>query len=141
MAENPEIGKTVDAGGIATNCHDQGGGAPVVLLHGSGPGVTAWANWRLVLPPLAERFRVIAPDARGHGRSAHVGAGGYYHFPDYVSDLDGLVTELGLHAPTVVGHSMGGTVSCWFAAARPSAAAVRVRLRRGTGAAATCCET
>ena len=37
MTDNPEIGNTIDAGGIATNCHDQGNGAPVLLLHGSGP--------------------------------------------------------------------------------------------------------
>ena len=46
----PEIGQTVDADAIATNVHLAGSGDPVLLLHGSGPGVTAWANWRLVMP-------------------------------------------------------------------------------------------
>jgi 2-hydroxymuconate-semialdehyde hydrolase len=35
--------------------HDLGSGAPVLLIHGSGPGVTAWANWRLVMPELAKQ--------------------------------------------------------------------------------------
>ena len=63
----PELGKTVVAAGIATNVHDAGSGRPVVLLHGSGPGVSAWANWRLTLPALSQRRRVIAPDLVGFG--------------------------------------------------------------------------
>ena len=50
-----------------TNVHDQGKGFPVVLLHGSGPGVTAWANWRLSIPALSKERRVIAPDLMGFG--------------------------------------------------------------------------
>ena len=57
-ASNPEIARTVEAGGISTNCHDVGAGTPVLMIHGSGPGVSAWVNWRLVMPSLAERFRV-----------------------------------------------------------------------------------
>ena len=64
---NPEIAKSIQTGSFATNYHDQGKGHPVLLLHGSGPGVTAWANWRLVIPVLAERVRVIAPDMVGFG--------------------------------------------------------------------------
>src|SRR5688500_5327391 len=50
--ERPEIGATVDANEIKTNYLEAGEGAPVVLIHGSGPGVTAYANWRLVIPVL-----------------------------------------------------------------------------------------
>ena len=52
MSQNPEIGKSILANGIATNYHDVGRGAPVLLIHGSGPGVSAWANWRLTIPAL-----------------------------------------------------------------------------------------
>lgn len=91
---------------------------PVVLcLHGL---LDQGATWARVAEGLAAAGkRVLAPDARGHGCSDHVGPGGYYHFPDYVADLDGLVTALALQDLTLVGHSMGGTVSCWYAAARP----------------------
>lgn len=49
-SDNPEIARTVLAAGLRTNVHDVGEGAPVLLIHGSGPGVSAWANWRLVMP-------------------------------------------------------------------------------------------
>src|SRR3954470_8374972 len=69
-AGEPEIGKTIQAGGVLTNYHEAGAGAPVILLHGSGPGVSAWANWRLVLPNLAERLHVFAYDQLGFGYTA-----------------------------------------------------------------------
>src|SRR3546814_15583835 len=46
---NAEVGRMVRAGSIDTNLHDVGAGKPVLLVHGSGPGVTAWANWRTVM--------------------------------------------------------------------------------------------
>jgi pimeloyl-ACP methyl ester carboxylesterase len=68
--ERPEIGMTLEAGGFKTNYLDSGDGPAVVLVHGSGPGVTGYANWRLNMPVLAERYRVIAPDMAGFGYSA-----------------------------------------------------------------------
>ena len=66
----PEIGSTVVANGIETNYLEDGSGDDTVLLiHGSGPGVTSYANWRLVIPALATKFRVIAPDMVGFGFS------------------------------------------------------------------------
>ena len=44
MMTNPEIVKSILANGIETNYHDVGEGPPVLLIHGSGPGVTGWAN-------------------------------------------------------------------------------------------------
>ncbi len=54
---NPEIGISVDTGGLSTNYHDAGNGKPVVLIHGSGPGVTAWANW----PGISASLRPTSP--------------------------------------------------------------------------------
>ena len=68
--ENPAIGKDVDANGIRTNYLEAGSGdQTVVLVHGSGPGVTAYANWRGVLPELGKNFRCVAPDMVGFGYS------------------------------------------------------------------------
>ena len=68
--ENPAIGKSVEANGIRTNYLEAGSGdQTVVLVHGSGPGVTSYANWRLVMPALGENFRVVAPDMVGFGYS------------------------------------------------------------------------
>ena len=50
MSENPEIGLNVDVDGIGTNYITAGEGPPLILIHGSGPGVTAYANWRGVIP-------------------------------------------------------------------------------------------
>ncbi len=57
----------LDVKGVQTNVHDLGEGFPVLLIHGSGPGVTAWANWRLVMPELAKQRRVVALDMLGFG--------------------------------------------------------------------------
>lgn len=57
----PEIGVTAIPNGIETNCLQDGAGDDTVLLiHGSGPGVTFCANWRLVIPALATKFRVMS---------------------------------------------------------------------------------
>ena len=65
--KRPEIGSTVVANGIKTNYLEDGKGTPVVFVHGSGPGVTAYANWRLVMPGLAPHYRALAPDMVGFG--------------------------------------------------------------------------
>ncbi len=58
---NIEIGKYIDVNGINTNYHDLGKGKPVLFLHGSGPGVSAWVNWRLNIFEMSKTNRVIAP--------------------------------------------------------------------------------
>ena len=63
---DPEIGTVVETCGYRTNVHDQGEGKPVVLLHGRA-GVSAWANWRNLIPKLSDRYRVLAPDLAGFG--------------------------------------------------------------------------
>ena len=67
MSENPEIGLFAETCGYRTNYHDRGSGPPVLVLHGSGAGVCAWANWRTFIPALEDRFRIIAPDLVGFG--------------------------------------------------------------------------
>lgn len=89
----------------------------VILLHGYLD--LAW-GWRPVVQAgLAGRFHILAPDMRGHGDSDRVGAGGYYHFMDYLADLDDLIAQLGRERVSLVGHSMGGTVASMYAGARP----------------------
>lgn len=117
-AANPEIGSCIQAAGIDTNYHDMGSGAPVVLLHGSGPGVSAWANWRLNLPVLAKRYRVIAPDMVGFGyteRQLHA----RYDMDTWVAHLLGLLDALALDRVDVVGNSFGGALALQFATRYP----------------------
>ena len=68
--ESAEIGEVVTAGGIETNVHIRRhptSSDTVLLLHGSGPGVSAFANWRLTIPYLEQEMTVIAPDIVGFG--------------------------------------------------------------------------
>ncbi len=76
-------------------------------------------GWHEVADKLASRVHVIAPDLRGHGDSDWIGPGGYYHFFDYLADLDDLVARFAKKRLVVVGHSMGGSVSSYWAGTRP----------------------
>ena len=106
----PEIGKTIDAAGIQTNYHDAGDGEPVVLLHGSGPGVSAWSNWSRIIPRLSETYRVLAPDIVGFGFTDRP-ADANYHIKLWVGHLIGFLDALDLKRVTLVGNSFGGGLS------------------------------
>ncbi|MCB9597171.1 MAG: alpha/beta hydrolase [Sandaracinaceae bacterium] len=67
----------------------------------------------------AAGLRVVAFDWRGHGETQHVGAGGYYHFADYVLDLHQLMPVLSSGEVHLLGHSMGGTACSLYAATHP----------------------
>jgi pimeloyl-ACP methyl ester carboxylesterase len=116
--ERPEIGSLADAAGIKTNYLEAGEGPPVVLVHGSGPGVTAYANWRVVLPALADHFRVIAPDMAGFGFSERP-AGIEYGLRLWVDQTLGLMDNLGLEKVHLVGNSFGGSIALRLAAEHP----------------------
>jgi 2-hydroxymuconate-semialdehyde hydrolase len=106
---NPEIGESVLAAGIRTNVHDVGSGPPVLLIHGSGPGVSAWANWRLVMPELAKRSRVVAPDMVGFGFTERP-AGQRYDMDTWVAQAVGLLDALDIERTDLVGNSFGGAL-------------------------------
>lgn len=117
-AEGVHSGLEMAVAGTATFVHDAGAGAPVLLLHGSGPGVSAWANWRVVLPELAREFRVIAPDQLGFGATGRP-AGGHYGREAWTAHAIALLEALDLDRVSVIGNSMGGAVALSVAAARP----------------------
>ncbi len=107
---NPEIAGSVMAAGIRTNVHDVGSGHPVLLIHGSGPGVSAWANWRLVMPELAQQARVIAPDMVGFGFTERP-AGQQYNMDAWVAQAVGVLDALGIAKTDLVGNSFGGALA------------------------------
>ncbi|MEU0303561.1 alpha/beta hydrolase [Streptomyces sp. NPDC006175] len=92
--------------------HDAGEGHPIVLLHGSGPGATAWGNFAPNIDHLAERFRVLAVDLPGWGGSEAVPMSERDHPGAVIRLLD----ELGIEKAALVGNSMGGVVSLTTAA-------------------------
>lgn len=115
---NPEIGKRIDCGGLGVNVHDQGSGRPVVLIYGSGPGVSAWANWRLVIPSLAKEFRVIAPDMAGFGYTDRP-AGFTYSKAAWIKQVIDVFDALGLEKADLVGNSFGGAIALATAIQHP----------------------
>nr|WP_114969365.1 alpha/beta hydrolase [Rhodoferax ferrireducens] len=115
---NPEIAQSIVATGIRTNYHDVGTGFPVLLIHGSGPGVTAWANWRLAMPALAKQARVIAPDMVGFGFTERPD-GFAYTMDAWVRQAIGLLDALKLDQVDLVGNSFGGALSLALAIRHP----------------------
>ena len=87
-----------------------------VLVHGFSDLAAAWTT---VADQLAQHAHVIAPDLRGHGDSDWISGGGYYHFMDYVADLADVIRKLAKKRVILVGHSMGGSVSGYYAGTRP----------------------
>ncbi len=116
---NPEIGRSIVAAGIRTNLHDVGSGPPLLLIHGSGPGVSAWANWRLVMPVLARQARVLAPDMVGFGFTERPD-GQRYDMDTWVAQAVGLLDALGIERTDLVGNSFGGALALALAIRHPA---------------------
>lgn len=92
-----------------------GEGRPVVLLHGLASNARIWD---LVAPRLAQRFRVLALDQRGHGLSDPAVDG--FEFPAIVGDLRAFLDALALERPLLVGHSWGAHTVLEYAAKHPA---------------------
>jgi 2-hydroxymuconate-semialdehyde hydrolase len=114
------IGRTLNVKGVDTFFHDAGDGPPLLLLHGSGPGVSAWSNWRPVYAALSEQYRVIAPDQIGFNRTQPDGPVEYGR-ELWTEHALALLDELGIERCSVIGNSMGGAVALSMAVARPDA--------------------
>jgi pimeloyl-ACP methyl ester carboxylesterase len=88
-------------------------GAVVLMLHGL---TSTGATWRHVASALGEDFRVIAPDARGHGGSEWTRD---YSVDAMVEDVVGFCEQVGILGAIVIGHSMGAVTAYALAARRP----------------------
>jgi pimeloyl-ACP methyl ester carboxylesterase len=114
--------RTVDSFGLPIHYLEWGepDGEPLVLVHGF---LDLAYSWKLFVNELLAKsqrpLRIIAPDCRGHGDSGWVGAGGYYHFADYVLDLECVLRIAAVGPVKLIGHSMGGTISFLYTGAFP----------------------
>jgi pimeloyl-ACP methyl ester carboxylesterase len=109
VGEPPELSgvrhEYVDAGGLRTHVALAGpdDAPPVLLVHG---WPQSWWAWRHVIPTLAERYRVIAVDLRGHGWSEAPVAG--YDKEQLASDMLAVLDALAIERVTWIGHDWGG---------------------------------
>ncbi len=117
-ATSLDAGDYLDAGGYQTHFHEAGTGETVVFIHGSGPGVTAWANWRNALPVFSEHFHVVAPDLLGFGFSARP-AGMRYGKDVWIDHLLAFLDARGIARAHFVGNSLGGALTLGLALRAP----------------------
>jgi len=106
--------KYLELNGDRVAYQDEGHGSAVLLIHGMGGSSQ---TWREVLPHLAARHRVIAPDLIGHGQSDKPRTD--YSLGAFAVWLRDLLDQLGISRVTVVGHSLGGGVAMQFAHQHP----------------------
>jgi len=110
VSTNPELGRRIRTGAFETNVHDLGAGRPLLFMHGSGPGVSARANWRLAMPVIAKQARVTAPDMVGFGYTDRP-AGIAYTMDTWVQQALDLLDALDLPQVDLVGNSFGDALS------------------------------
>ncbi|HEX4382913.1 MAG TPA: alpha/beta hydrolase [Myxococcales bacterium] len=104
-----------DVRGLRMHARVRGDGPLTLLLHG---WLDHAGSFDLLAPLLPGRTAAL--DFRGHGDSAWVGPGGFYHFIDYLADIDGAIEALSPKDPVrIVGHSMGAASALLYVAARP----------------------
>jgi pimeloyl-ACP methyl ester carboxylesterase len=108
--------RTIAVGDVELHVEERGAGEPLILLHGlTGTG----ADWRHVfdLDALAERHRVILPDARGHGRSTN--PTGAFTFRRCAGDVIALLDALGIERARAIGVSLGAKTLLHVATEQP----------------------
>src|SRR5256885_3443647 len=96
-------GQYAQVNGINLYFETHGSGRPLILLHG---GLGSGEMFGPILPALAERHQVIAPDLQGHGRTADIDRPIDIRF--MADDIAALIGHLELDRPDVVGYSLGG---------------------------------
>ncbi len=104
----------VDANGVRLHVAEAGSGPPLVLLHG---WPQHWWSWRMLIPELAERYRVIAPDLRGFGWSG--APQGSYAKSTFAADILALLDIENLDRVRMVGHDWGGYTAFLLALEHP----------------------
>lgn len=112
----PRVSTARLASGVRLNFAEQGSpdGEPLLLLHGYSD---SWLSFGRLMPLLPPRFRVVAPDLRGHGDSDRPRRG--YTVDHFAADVPALLDVLGIERTAVLGHSGGSYVARRFAGAHP----------------------
>ena len=114
MSSDEVTHHTAKFNGIKLHYVSAGSGEPVVLLHG---WPQTWHEWRRIIPALAAKYSVVAPDLRGFGDSDKPAGG--YDKRTVAEDVYQVVRHLGLGPIHLVGHDLGMMVSYAYASAHP----------------------
>jgi pimeloyl-ACP methyl ester carboxylesterase len=110
--------RTIDAAGIQTSYLEAGAGEPIVMLHGSGPGVSGMANWQHNIGALSRRFRVLAPDIVGFGATKRPDDI-VYSLRTWTDHVWAFLNAHGIEKTAIVGNSLGGRIALQMATDRP----------------------
>ena len=116
--KRPEIANSIQTGTFTSNYHDVGQGSTIVMLHGSGPGVTAWANWNKLFPLLKDEFRILAPDMAGFGFTERT-KDPVYNMNNWVQQTIDFFDALNIEKAHLVGNSFGGALALAMAIKYP----------------------
>ena len=117
----PASGRIIRAAGRDIFVIEVGEGPPLLMLHGGGPGATGMSNFSRNIPTLADRFRVIAPDMPGYGRSSK-GLDRKDPFGELARAMLGLLDALGVEKAHLLGNSLGGSCALRLALEAPERA-------------------
>jgi len=109
--EGEPAGRLVRAAGLRWHVQRTGRGPVLLLLHGTGASTH---SWRALMPRLAARFTVVAPDLPGHGAS-EAPPTSRHSLPVFAEGVAGLLDALELRPDVVVGHSAGAAIACRMA--------------------------
>ena len=116
--DNPSVGKWIDANGILTNYHEVGEGVPVLMLHGSGIGVSAYANWDRTIPALGQQFHAMAIDVAGFGYT-EVPEDAEFNLDYWVHHVISFLDAKKLDKVHLLGNSFGGGLALAVTARHP----------------------
>ena len=115
----PEIAATIKTGAFKTNYHDVGSGSPLVMLHGSGPGVSAFANWNKLFSLMKDSHRILAPDMVGFGYTERP-EGMVYGMDVWVKQTVDFMDALNIEKADLIGNSFGGALALSMAVEHPN---------------------
>jgi pimeloyl-ACP methyl ester carboxylesterase len=110
--------RTIDAGGIETRYLEAGSGEPVIMLHGSGPGVSGLANWQHNIGALSQRFHLVAPDIVGFGATERPDDI-IYSLRTWTDHVWAFLDAHDIEKTAIVGNSLGGRIALQMATDRP----------------------
>ena len=111
--------RDISVEGHRVHLWEGGAGFPILMLHGSGPGAGTVGNWRLVLEPLAARYRIVATDLIGFGASGRKREEPYFDLPLWRRQAQALLDLLPEGEAGVIGHSLSASIALGLAMDNP----------------------